>query len=288
MTKSILETILDPSSLSVLFQPIFQIQHGVRHVDSVEALIRGPRGTNFNRADILFDYVRRKKAEAAVDQSCFMAVCDAVTRLPAEVRVNVNIHAATLGQSCGFVDFFRRCAKKRSLKLERFTIEIVEHAPSCDASQLTATITQLRELGIRIALDDVGLGQSNYRMMLDCDPEYFKLDGYFVRDLSRDPKRRAVVTSLVALARILESTVVAEAVASQEDLSLLVELGVNLMQANLLCPASPLEELQKLGHVGTLPATDELSSSVAEFRGERSLDRRSTNFSLALSQSFYT
>ena len=190
MTKSILETILNPSSLSVLFQPIFQIQGGVKHVDSVEALIRGPRGTNFNRADILFDYVRRKKAEAAVDQSCFMAICDAVTRLPADVRVNVNIHAATLGQSCGFVDFFRRCAKKRSLKLERFTIEIVEHAPSCDASQLTATITQLRELGIRIALDDVGLGQSNYRMMLDCDPEYFKLDGYFVRDLSRDPKRR--------------------------------------------------------------------------------------------------
>ncbi|MGB7130665.1 MAG: hypothetical protein WBD59_07645, partial [Candidatus Sulfotelmatobacter sp.] len=66
MTKSILETILNPSSLSVLFQPIFQIQGGIKHVDSVEALIRGPRGTNFNRADILFDYVRRKKAEAAV------------------------------------------------------------------------------------------------------------------------------------------------------------------------------------------------------------------------------
>jgi EAL domain-containing protein (putative c-di-GMP-specific phosphodiesterase class I) len=253
MTKSILETILDPNTLSVLFQPIFEVRNGVKRIDSVEALIRGPRKSNFHRADILFDYVRRKKAEAAVDQSCFTAVCNAVTGLPAEVRVNVNVHAATLGQNSGFVDFFRRCAKRYSLKLNRFTIEIVEHAPSCDASRLTATIAQLRDLGVRLALDDVGLGQSNYRMMLDCDPEYFKMDGYFVRDLNRDPKRRAVVSSLVALARTLESAVVAEAVGSEEDLIQVSELGVDLVQANILCAAMPLEELQKLGHIEALP-----------------------------------
>jgi EAL domain-containing protein (putative c-di-GMP-specific phosphodiesterase class I) len=253
MTKPILETILDPNALSVLFQPIFEIRNGVKRVDSVEALIRGPRTTNFHRADILFDYVRRKKAEAAMDQSCFTAVCDAVVGLPEDIRVNINVHAATLGQNAGFVDFFRRCVKKRSLKLDRFTIEIVEHAPSCDASRLTATITQLRDLGIRIALDDVGLGQSNYRMMLDCDPEYFKLDGYFVRDLNRDPKRRAVVSSLVTLAKTLESAVVAEAVASQEDLAQVCELGVDLVQANILCAAMPLADLQKLGHIEASP-----------------------------------
>jgi EAL domain-containing protein (putative c-di-GMP-specific phosphodiesterase class I) len=288
MTKCLLETILDPSSLTVLFQPIFQLQNGGTRVDSVEALIRGPRGTNFHRADILFDYVRRKKAEAAVDQSCFMAVCDAVTRLPVDVRVNVNVHAATLGQNSGFVDFFRRCAKKRSLKLERFTIEIVEHAPTCDASQLTATIAQLRELGIRIALDDVGLGQSNYRMMLDCDPEYFKLDGYFVRDLNRDPKRRAVVESLVALAETLESAVVAEAVASQEDLSHLAELGVDLVQANILCPAMPLEELQKLGHLGASPVFDVMFRPGAEIHSVQNFEKRGMSFGVAVGQSFYT
>jgi EAL domain-containing protein (putative c-di-GMP-specific phosphodiesterase class I) len=288
MTKSLLETILDPSKLSVLFQPIFEVQNGIKRLDSLEALIRGPQGTNINRADILFDYVRRKKAEVAVDHTCFMAVCDEVMRLPAEVRVNVNVHAATLGQSCGFVEFFRRCAKKRSLKLERFTIEIVEHAPSCDASQLTTTILQLRELGIRIALDDVGLGQSNYRMMLDCDPEYFKLDGYFVRNLNRDPKRRAVVASLVALSESLESAVVAEAVGSQEDLSQVAELGVNLVQANILCPAMPLAELQKLGYVDATPDFDAMPGSDAAFGKMQNFDRRDMRFAAAAGQSFYT
>jgi EAL domain-containing protein (putative c-di-GMP-specific phosphodiesterase class I) len=257
-------------------------------VDSVEALIRGPRGTNFNRADILFDYVRRKKAEAAVDQSCLMAVCDAVNRLPADLRVNVNVHAATLGQNSGFIDFFRRCTKKRSLKLERFTVEIVEHAPTCNASQLTTTITQLRELGVRIALDDVGLGQSNYRMMLDCDPEYFKLDGYFVRNLNSDPKRRAVVESLVTLAETLESAVVAEAVATQEDLSHLAELGVNLVQANILCPAMPLEELQKLGHVGESPRWEPILRSGTDFHNLQNFEKRGMAFAAATGQSFST
>jgi EAL domain-containing protein (putative c-di-GMP-specific phosphodiesterase class I) len=192
MKKSILATILDPYELSVRFQPIFHIRGGARRIDSVEALIRGPRGTNFERADILFDYVRRKKAEVAVDQSCLTAICDAAKGLPPELRINVNVHASTLGQSSGFADFFRRLAHKQSLPLERFTMELVEHAPTCHIPELTNSIAKLRSWGVRIALDDVGLGQSNYRMMLDCHPEYFKLDSYFVQGSSIDSKRRAV------------------------------------------------------------------------------------------------
>jgi EAL domain-containing protein (putative c-di-GMP-specific phosphodiesterase class I) len=285
MTKSVLETILDPNALSVLFQPIFEVCNGVKRIDSVEALIRGPRTTNFHRADILFDYVRRKKAEAAMDQSCFTAICDAVVGLPEDIRVNVNVHAATLGQNAGFVDFLRRCARRRSLKLDRFTIEIVEHAPSCDASRLTATIAQLRDLGIRIALDDVGLGQSNYRMMLDCDPEYFKLDGYFVRDLNHDPKRRAVVSSLVTLAKTLESAVVAEAVASQEDLAQICELGVHLVQANILCAAMPLADLQELGHIKAKAFADASVESQHGLQAMPSFEKYSANLSVAFDQS---
>lgn len=247
--KSILETILDPLTLSVAFQPIFEIRSGAKGVDSVEALIRGPRGTKFTRADILFDYVRRKRAEAAVDRSCVIAICKAASYLPLDVRVNVNVHAVTLGHGSGFVEFFKRHAKEQSLRLDRFTLEIVEHAPTCNVPQLTDSIVALRDSGVRIALDDVGLGQSNYRMMLDCHPQYFKLDSYFVRGLAVDSKRRAVVESLVTLAATLESAVVAEGASSEDDLSQLAKLGVNLVQANMLCPAMPLEELQRLGYL---------------------------------------
>jgi EAL domain-containing protein (putative c-di-GMP-specific phosphodiesterase class I) len=246
MKKPLIDTIVDPENLSVRFQPIYAIR-GERRIDSVEALIRGPRGTLFESAQVLFDYVRRKKAENAVDNSCLAAICNAAASLPPELRINVNVHAATLGQHAGFVDSLRRHARKHSLPIERFTVEIVEHAPTCDIPELAHNINALRHAGVRIALDDVGLGQSNYRMMIDCHPEYFKLDAYFVRGLKNDSKRRAVVESVVAFGRALNSSVVAEAAETQEDISLLAEMGVEFVQCNLLCPALPLEELQSTG-----------------------------------------
>jgi EAL domain-containing protein (putative c-di-GMP-specific phosphodiesterase class I) len=287
MRKSILETILDPRALSVCFQPIFRIEGGTKRVDSVEALIRGPRETKFARADILFDYVRRKKAEAAVDESCLTAICAAATALPVDLRINVNVHASTLGHSAGFVDLFRRQVQKQSLELKRFTLEIVEHAPTCNIPELTNNIAELRGAGVRIALDDVGLGQSNYRMMLDCNPEYFKLDAYFVRGLSTDSKRRAVVESLVTLAQALESSVVAEGPTS-EDLAPLAELGVDLVQANVLCPAMPLGELLNTGYLGKQPAFAELIGACSSDRRNQDFDRQTLSRSMAVGQSFYT
>jgi EAL domain-containing protein (putative c-di-GMP-specific phosphodiesterase class I) len=287
MSKPILERLLDPYELSVLFQPIFQIQAGARRVHSVEALIRGPRGTHFERADILFDYVRRKKAEAAVDQSCLTAICDAAKGLPAGLRINVNVHAATLGHNSDFIDFFRRHVQKQSLAPEWFTLELVEYAPTCNISELTSNLAKLRSWGVRIALDDVGLGQSNYRMMLDCHPEYFKLDAYFAHDLTRDSKRCAVVGSLVALAKTLESSVVAEGVAASDDLLQLEEIGVEFAQANLLCPAIPLKKLLASSYLDDL-AFDTRGRPETKKRKVHSLDSHRALLGLAAGESFYT
>jgi EAL domain-containing protein (putative c-di-GMP-specific phosphodiesterase class I) len=252
---SLLDNILDPSRLSVRFQPVFLVRGESNQIHCLEALIRGPRRTNFERADILFDYVRRKRAEPMVDRSCVVAICDAALNVPTDIRINVNVHAATLGHKVGFVEFFENQTKRRGLLTDRFTIEIVEHAPTCNIPELMDGITALRDLGVRIALDDVGLGQSNYRMMLDCHPEYFKLDAYFVRGLCTDPKRRAVVESVATLAGALGSSVVAEGVESNQDLMQLGRMGIEFIQANMLCPAMPLEDLVAKGIVPSMIAS---------------------------------
>jgi EAL domain-containing protein (putative c-di-GMP-specific phosphodiesterase class I) len=248
MKTTLLEKIMDDSRmLSVRFQPIFYLQDGVRQIDSLEALVRGPQGTNFERADVLFDYVRRKHAEAGVDRSCIAAICQVVAELPLEFRINVNVHASTLGQHPGFVEFVRRQVRSLSLSFDRLTLEIVEHAPSHNVPGMACTIRALRDLGVRFALDDVGLGNSNYQMILDCNPDYLKLDAYFVRGVNCDPGRRAVVKSIMCLAEEMKGAVVAEGVSSNEDLATLSEMGVELFQANLFCPAVSLQELMEEG-----------------------------------------
>lgn len=250
MKTTLLETILDPKELSVRFQPIFRIHSRMHQIHSLEALIRGPEGTKFERADVLFDYVRRKKIEAAMDRTCFAAICKAAAGLPPQLRINVNMHASTLGQRPGFTDFFWDTTERHSLAPERFTVEIVEHTPPRNIPELLDSLTALRDSGVWIALDDVGLGQSNYRMILDCHPEYFKLDSYFVRGLKADVQRRAVVQSVATLAAAMKSAVVAEGVESTEDLVELNRIGIELVQANLLCTPMRLEELWATGLLG--------------------------------------
>ncbi len=248
MSNFLLERILnEPQVLSVRFQPIFRLGSGVNEIDSLEGLVRGPKGTHFEAADILFDYVRRKHAESAVDRSCIVAICRAAAELPEEFRINLNVHATTLGHNAGFVDFFRRQAKNLSVPLDRFTLEIVEHSPSHNVPGLISSLQELRDLGVRIALDDVGLGNSNYRMILDCHPDYFKLDAFFVQGVSYDPARRAVVKSVMCLAEEMKGIVVAEGAHAVEDFSTMTQMGVELFQANLLCPAVRPEELQAKG-----------------------------------------
>lgn len=254
MSTSLLETFLNhPNALSVRFQPIFQVASDMNRIDSLEGLIRGPRDTHFERADILFDYVRRKHAEAAVDRCCISTICREVVSLPPDFRINLNVHASTLGKNSEFVDFFRRQARLLSLPLDRFTLEIVEHSPSHNVPGLIASLTALRDLGVRIALDDVGLGNSNYRMILDCHPDYFKLDACFVQGVSYDPDRQAVVKSIMCLAEEMKALVVAEGAHATEDFSMLAQMGIKLFQANVLCPPMQLPELIKRGTLNVYP-----------------------------------
>lgn len=247
MKKSLLTTLAEPGHLQPRFQPIFRLNGRVNQVHSIEALVRGPAGTNFEQADILFDYVRRKHAEPLVDRICLSAICTAAASLPSNFRLNVNVHATTLGQNPEFAAFFEKETARHGLALHRFTVEIVEHSPTRNIPAMLHNIAALRESGVRIALDDVGLGQSNYRMMLDCHPDYFKLDAYFIQGLCVDPKRRAVVESVATLAEALGSSVIAEGAESLGDLGALEQLGVELVQANVLCPALPAEELLATG-----------------------------------------
>ena len=122
------------------------------------------------------------------------------------------------------------------------TVEIVEHAPPWDSEAFLRALASLRQLGTSIALDDVGLGQSNFKMLLDASPEFLKLDRYFVDGCTHDPKRRAVIGSIEELARRFGARVIAEGVETEEDLLTVRALGVSLVQGFLFSkPLSALE-----------------------------------------------
>ncbi|HEX8151813.1 MAG TPA: EAL domain-containing protein [Thermoanaerobaculia bacterium] len=244
---SALNTILRPGGITPLFQPIVRVDENGASLHAVECLSRGPAGTNFAAASVLFDYVRLKREESLVDRACISAAFGETPKLPGSVHLAVNVHASTLGRDVGFVPFLQAVAAKYAIAMERITVEVVEHAPPWDNRSFLDALDALRACGAKLAVDDVGLGQSNFKMLIDVSPDYLKLDRYFVASCASDAKRRAVVSAVTQLAREFGAQVVAEGVEEPHDVGVLRNFGITLMQGYLY--AKPMPAADVAGYV---------------------------------------
>jgi EAL domain-containing protein (putative c-di-GMP-specific phosphodiesterase class I) len=242
---SALDTLLAPGGITPMYQPMYAMTHAGPRLFAFECLVRGPRGTNFESAKVLFDYVRLKRQEALVDRVCIATALHQLPAMPSEAKVSVNVHASTLGRDTGFVDFFVAITENCHLPPARLIVEIIEHAPPFDSEAFMRSIERLRGLGVGIALDDVGLGQSNFKMMLDVSPDYVKVDRYFVDGCGTDPRRCAVIEAIVQLARQFGAHVIAEGVETVDDLETVQTLGIKLVQGFLLSHPLTARELTR-------------------------------------------
>lgn len=240
---TLLDTILKPGALAPVFQPIFRIRRQGRELHSLECLMRGPKGTSVERADVLFAYVRRKREEIQVDRACMRSALGAAAILPFEPRISVNVHASTLGRDTGFVRYLKGLAEESGISSRRLTVEVIEHAPFWDVTGIWRAIDELRAFGMRIAVDDVGAGQSNYNMILDCHPDALKIDAYVVRGCHADQNRVAVLESITTLAHKFGSQIIAEGIEEPADLEMLLGLGIDLIQGYMLARPMSLDSL---------------------------------------------
>jgi len=242
-----IDRLLAPGGLEYVFQPVVELGAAGAGAQPhyLEALARGPAGTNLRSASVLFEYARRKGRAAEIDRLCLSGALRSASSVRPTPNLGVNVHASTLERDPDFVDFVLGDAERHGLMPDRLTLEIVEHAPRWSGRHFARALASLREAGVRLALDDVGLGQSNYRMLLDCRPEYLKVDAYIVHGCDRDPGRIAVLESLVLLADRLGSRVIAEGVERQEELRCLQSLGIELLQGFLLAEPAPIGQLEQ-------------------------------------------
>lgn len=257
--SDVLEHLLAPDALSIVFQPIFHVGGTNVELWGFEALARGPKGTHFERAQILFDYVRLKHEEVRVDRRC---VADAIARASAVgvPRVSVNVHASTLERDRSFATFLESAAVAAVFDPASIIVEIVEQTPYFETERLVSALAELRSLGVRIAIDDIGFGNGNYRVILDVQPEYLKVDRYFVHGCARDANRQSLLRSVVQIARDFGSVVIAEGVEDPDDLLVLSDIGVHLAQGYLLGRPQSLPIFSSTYAAGASPAELELAA----------------------------
>jgi EAL domain-containing protein (putative c-di-GMP-specific phosphodiesterase class I) len=227
---------------AMVYQPIFDLN--TRCVAGVESLARfqvSPQRT----PDLWF-------AEAAkVGLGPSLEACAARSALQALQLLSADVYVAING-SPEFILSGELPSLLRDVNLHRVLLEITEHASVSDYDRLLGTLLPLRALGLRIAVDDAGAGYASMRHILSIEPDVLKLDISLTRGINQDPKRRALASALIAFAREIGSSVIAEGVETAAELRTLCALGVAKAQGYYLARPMPLSDAS---HV--LPFADE-------------------------------
>lgn len=118
------------------------------------------------------------------------------------------------------------------------TVEITETMLLVnDKVSVQAVLCKLSQAGVKIALDDFGTGFSSLSHLRDFPIDKVKIDGSFVQRMCAEHQTRLIVQALIAMARNLDKSVIAEGVETQEQRKLLVEMGCTLGQGFLFSPA---------------------------------------------------
>jgi EAL domain-containing protein (putative c-di-GMP-specific phosphodiesterase class I) len=147
----------------------------------------------------------------------------------ARVSLTVNVSGTTAGDPSWLQSFVEYVRLNREVA-HRLIIELTETAALHHFEENAQFVSQLRELGCRVAIDDFGAGYTSFRNLQMLRVDMVKIDGAYIRDLTTSPENQIFVQTLVGLARNFKLKTVAEWVGSEEDAKLLESFGVDYFQ----------------------------------------------------------
>lgn len=220
--------VLQRRQLDIALQPVVDLTTG--RLAGTEALARFRDG---RAPDIWLAEAVDTGQGLALDRLTFMSAVQQLKRLPAHCYLSVNATPELIldGQLGDWLN-------GQQVPLERLVIEVTEHVKIASYAELHVCLAQLRECGVRLAIDDTGAGYASFNHVLQLRPDIIKIDRSLIANITEDAARRSLVTALVLLALDLNATVVAEGVETPSELTTLAALGIDCAQGFLLARPS--------------------------------------------------
>lgn len=213
--------------LWVAMQPI--VSWGSRHCFAYEALVRTDEPTLRSPPDLL-DAAERLDRVFEVGRAVRGRVAAALRDSDHAVQVFVNLHAADL-QDPELLDD----AGVLTAFASRVVLEVTERAAPDHIPHLQDRIARLRELGYRIAVDDLGAGYAGLSSFAHLEPDVVKVDMALVRGMESSAVKQKLFRSLTTLCSELDIRLVAEGIETEAERDAAAALGGDLFQGYLFC-----------------------------------------------------
>lgn len=209
---------------TMAFQPVVDVER--RLIVAQEALVRGPEGQGAGHVlrQVTGDNLYR------FDQACRVRAIEQAARLGLETRLNINFFPNAVYEPAACIRTTLATARKTGFPLDQITFEIVETEEIVDNDHLRGIISEYRQRGFLIALDDFASAHSGLARLVELRPDIIKLDRRLTRDCDVDDARLAVIASMVSLCDSLDIQVVVEGIERVEEVEALRSVGARYMQ----------------------------------------------------------
>ncbi|MEM7448793.1 MAG: EAL domain-containing protein [Myxococcota bacterium] len=219
--------------LFMVYQPI--VQWSTRSITGYEALVRSAEPT-IPHPGALFDAAER---------------LDRLSDLTRGIRrIAPNPYLEEGSEDCGllFFNLHVRDLNDESLydtssplaqMADRVVLEITERASLNEVRDPHSRVAQLRDMGFKIAVDDLGAGYAGLTSFATLEPDVVKLDMALVRDIHLSPTKQKLVRSMTQLCAEMGMEVVGEGIECPEERDTLVELGCDLLQGYYFSKPAP-------------------------------------------------
>ena len=212
-------------TLWLAYQPI--VSWSTQSVLAYEALVRNEEPTLRAPPD-LFEAAERLGRLRELGRLIRDRVAQTLIDVPIEGEIFVNVHALELDD-----DSLYAVSSPLSAVAKRVVLEITERAPLEKIKDVNGRVAQLRAMGYRIAVDDLGAGYAGLTSFAQLEPEVVKVDMSLIRGLDQSPTKQKLLRSIVGLCRDLEIKMIAEGIETTAERDTLVRLGGDLCQGYL-------------------------------------------------------
>ncbi len=133
------------------------------------------------------------------------------------------------------MDYFFAKVEASPSCAKRLTIEILE-SEECDHRQLVEFRRKIKTYGIKLAIDDFGVGYSNLGLLRDLSPDYLKIDGSLIQQMDANTEIRMAVEAIASVAKAHDILTVAEYVSTEKIHALVCDLNIDMSQGYLFSP----------------------------------------------------
>lgn len=223
-----IEVALTSDEFVLHYQPVVSLADG--SVLGAEALVRWqhPQRGLLGPAEFV-GQAERTGSIHALGLWTLDRACETTASGPADRSMSVNVSITEL-RNPSYVASVQEALDRHGLAAPRLVVEVTEGIYDEHDEQVTISLTELRDLGVRVALDDFGSGWSSLRWLTTFPVDIIKIDGSFVHAIDEAGHNLEVLDAVIKLGKALGLRVVGEQVETEHQARVLRDLGCDLAQ----------------------------------------------------------